>query len=323
MAAMRFMHMGREAHVVGEATAPSIRAGDGLVIVSGSGETAVSVNFARIAKGGERRGHPHHAQAGKHARPDRRRRSCRSGREDATIRRQPVRAGEPHHPRRHCPRARAQHSRRASPHASSPREFAMSALKPVVTIGDGLIDAVETSDAPPALYPGGAALNLAVGLARLNVPSVLAARIGLDRNGFRLMRYLREEGVRLINTPNADFTSVATSRRRGGEPSYDFTPSTYRRRIAFNSTLLKAIAEAPVVAVNSFSYAAARQADALCEALDARPGLEDPRPEFASEVDRRSRRLSERVRARRFEARPSSSSATRMQGCSMAARMME
>ena len=51
MAAMRFMHMGRKAHFVGEPTAPSIRVGDGLVLVSGSGETSVSVNFARIAKG--------------------------------------------------------------------------------------------------------------------------------------------------------------------------------------------------------------------------------------------------------------------------------
>jgi 6-phospho-3-hexuloisomerase len=50
MAAMRFMHMGRAAHFVGEATAPSIRAGDGLCIVSGSGKTPVSVHFARIAK---------------------------------------------------------------------------------------------------------------------------------------------------------------------------------------------------------------------------------------------------------------------------------
>jgi len=50
MAAMRFMHMGRQTHFVGEVTAPSIREGDGLVIVSGSGETAVSINFARIAK---------------------------------------------------------------------------------------------------------------------------------------------------------------------------------------------------------------------------------------------------------------------------------
>ena len=51
MAAMRFMHMGRPAHFVGEATAPSIRAGDGLCLVSGSGETPVTVHFARIAKG--------------------------------------------------------------------------------------------------------------------------------------------------------------------------------------------------------------------------------------------------------------------------------
>ena len=50
MAAMRFMHIGRTVHFVGEATAPSIRAGDGLVMVSGSGETPVSVGFARIAR---------------------------------------------------------------------------------------------------------------------------------------------------------------------------------------------------------------------------------------------------------------------------------
>jgi 6-phospho-3-hexuloisomerase len=50
MAAMRFMHMGRFAHFVGEATAPSIRAGDGLVLVSGSGNTPVAIHFARIAK---------------------------------------------------------------------------------------------------------------------------------------------------------------------------------------------------------------------------------------------------------------------------------
>ena len=50
MAAMRFMHMARAAHFVGEATAPSIRAGDGLLIVSGSGETPISVHLTRIAK---------------------------------------------------------------------------------------------------------------------------------------------------------------------------------------------------------------------------------------------------------------------------------
>lgn len=49
MAAMRFMHLGFETHVVGESTAPSVRAGDGLVLISGSGRTPVSLSFARIA----------------------------------------------------------------------------------------------------------------------------------------------------------------------------------------------------------------------------------------------------------------------------------
>lgn len=50
MAAMRFMHLGRRVHFVGEVSAPSIRKGDGLLIISGSGETPVSLGYARIAK---------------------------------------------------------------------------------------------------------------------------------------------------------------------------------------------------------------------------------------------------------------------------------
>lgn len=50
MAAMRFMHIGRNVHFVGEVSAPSIRKGDALLVISGSGETPVSVGFARIAR---------------------------------------------------------------------------------------------------------------------------------------------------------------------------------------------------------------------------------------------------------------------------------
>ncbi len=50
MVAMRFMHLGRTAHVQGEATAPSIRQGDGILFVSGSGETPVTLHFARVAR---------------------------------------------------------------------------------------------------------------------------------------------------------------------------------------------------------------------------------------------------------------------------------
>jgi 6-phospho-3-hexuloisomerase len=50
MAAMRFMHVGYDVHVVGEATAPSVRRGDRLVLVCGSGQTPISVEFGAIAK---------------------------------------------------------------------------------------------------------------------------------------------------------------------------------------------------------------------------------------------------------------------------------
>lgn len=50
LAAMRFMQLGRTCHVVGDATAPAIGAGDTLLVVSGSGRTPVSVAFAEIAR---------------------------------------------------------------------------------------------------------------------------------------------------------------------------------------------------------------------------------------------------------------------------------
>jgi 6-phospho-3-hexuloisomerase len=51
MAAMRLVHVGFDVHVVGEATAPSIGADDGLVVISGSGETPISLHLARLARG--------------------------------------------------------------------------------------------------------------------------------------------------------------------------------------------------------------------------------------------------------------------------------
>jgi len=50
MVAMRLMHVGFDAHAVGEPTAPSIDEGDGLVMISGSGETPVALHVARLAQ---------------------------------------------------------------------------------------------------------------------------------------------------------------------------------------------------------------------------------------------------------------------------------
>jgi 6-phospho-3-hexuloisomerase len=50
MAAMRLMHLGHSAHVVGEATAPAITAGDALLVVSSSGTTPVTLHFVQTAR---------------------------------------------------------------------------------------------------------------------------------------------------------------------------------------------------------------------------------------------------------------------------------
>jgi 6-phospho-3-hexuloisomerase len=50
MVAMRLMHLGRECHVVGEATAPAVCTGDGLIAISGSGTTATTLRHARTAR---------------------------------------------------------------------------------------------------------------------------------------------------------------------------------------------------------------------------------------------------------------------------------
>ena len=49
MTAMRLMHLGLTAHVVGEATAPAIESGDLLLVASGSGTTPGIVHAAQTA----------------------------------------------------------------------------------------------------------------------------------------------------------------------------------------------------------------------------------------------------------------------------------
>jgi fructokinase len=158
----------------------------------------------------------------------------------------------------------------------------------VVSVGDGIIDAVELAPGKIEHHPGGAALNLAVGLARLGLSSQLVTRFGTDRYGFLIERYLREEGVGIFNPPNVDFTGVAFSRRVNGEPAYEFNPVMFRRRIAFTDKVIAAIAGAAAVAVNSFPFDDGAQSDALVAAFRQANGLTvvdpNPRPRLIADM---------------------------------------
>lgn len=158
----------------------------------------------------------------------------------------------------------------------------------VVTIGDCIIDELRAEGKEPERHAGGAGLNLAAGIARLGTPSTLVTRVGQDRDGYYLLRYARERGIRIVNTPTVDPTGVVSSTRLNGEPSYTFAPAMYRRRIAFGAQALREISDAAIVVVNSYPMDDPAQADDLVRVFSAAPGLRiadpNPRPRLISSL---------------------------------------
>jgi fructokinase len=149
----------------------------------------------------------------------------------------------------------------------------------VVVIGDALID--ELRDASGSQdFVGGAALNVAVGLSRLGVPTTLIAMIGDDADGQRIRAFLDQYGVGLLATPGLLGSSRATSDRAEGEPRYLFNEAARARRIAFGDEERLAIADARLVVVSCFPFDDDEQSVALEDAV-ANPGRRlvlDPNP---------------------------------------------
>lgn len=158
----------------------------------------------------------------------------------------------------------------------------------VVTIGDCIVDEIRVEGKEPERFAGGAGLNLAAGIARLGLPSTLVTRVGQDRDGYNLLRYARERGIRIINTPTVDPTGVVTSTRVNGEPSYAFAPAMYRRRIAFGADARQTLSNAAATVVNSYPLDNPAHADDLVRAVSTAPGLRivdpNPRPRLISSL---------------------------------------
>jgi fructokinase len=156
----------------------------------------------------------------------------------------------------------------------------LASAAPVVVIGDAVVDILEEPDGAQARFAGGAALNTAVGLSILGCPVVLVAALGRDRNGYWVMGYLRENGVRLVPSRSCDFTGTATSSRVSGEPTYSFNPAIRRRNLTLPRAALDLLESAPAVIVNSYPFDDAVQVAALCEALRMAQGnrVVDPNP---------------------------------------------
>lgn len=150
----------------------------------------------------------------------------------------------------------------------------------VVVVGDALIDELR-DDHGVREFVGGAALNVAVGLARLGVPATLIAMLGDDEPATRVRSYLDDFGVELIATPSLLGTARAVSTRTGGgEPTYEFNEASQRRRIRFADAERAAMKDADLVVVSCVALDDAEQAAELADAIVASgaPVAVDPNP---------------------------------------------
>jgi fructokinase len=95
----------------------------------------------------------------------------------------------------------------------------------ITVVGEALLDLVADADARTfAAHPGGSPANVAVGLARLGTPVILATQLGEDLPGRLVGEHLRKSGVAVERLPaRSSSTSLALAAVDGrGVASYDF-----------------------------------------------------------------------------------------------------
>ncbi|SDN45337.1 fructokinase [Cryobacterium flavum] len=149
----------------------------------------------------------------------------------------------------------------------------------VVVVGDALIDVLRDSEASRE-FAGGAALNVAVGLAVLGLPTTLIAMVGDDADGAVIREFLEKYGVQLIATTGPLGSSRAVSDRTDGEPRYFFNPAAKARRIEFGAAERAALESAELVVVSCFPFddTAQTEAFAACVSDPERRLFIDPNP---------------------------------------------
>ncbi|MFE7066374.1 PfkB family carbohydrate kinase [Microbacterium sp. NPDC057658] len=155
-----------------------------------------------------------------------------------------------------------------------------------VVIGDALIDEIR-DEAGVREFVGGAALNVAVGLRRLGIPTTLIAMVGEDVAGAHIREYLADHGVRLIASaaPHGSSRAVVT-RAANGEPSYVFNRAAQERTVRYSDEARAAIGDADIVAVSCFPFDAPEEVDALAAAVEGARLAIDPNPRTGMLSDR-------------------------------------
>ena len=158
----------------------------------------------------------------------------------------------------------------------------------VVVVGDALIDELR-DDSGVREFVGGAALNVAVGLTRLGVPTTLIAMLGDDEAGAHIRAYLADYGVELIASPSAarhlaGGEHAQRVRRAGLRIQRGGPGAPHRLR---RCEIRAAIADAAIVVVSCFPFDNAAQTELLpTRSRASRPVAIDPNPRSGMMTDR-------------------------------------
>jgi fructokinase len=96
---------------------------------------------------------------------------------------------------------------------------------PFVVVGESLVDVVVPLRGEPSQAAGGSPMNVAVGLARLGVPTVLITQVGDDEHGRCISEHVRASGARLADVSVLPGRTTSTSTARldaDNAASYEF-----------------------------------------------------------------------------------------------------
>lgn len=159
----------------------------------------------------------------------------------------------------------------------------------ITVVGDALIDELRDPSGSRE-FVGGAALNVAVGLALLGDDATLLAMVGDDEPAARIGAFLDDYGVRLVASPSEHGTSRAVSIRMDGEPRYEFNEAAQHRRLRFDDATRSALADADLVVVSCYPFDDDEQVDLLLDAID------DPERRLVVDGNPRSGMLHDRDR---------------------------
>ncbi|WP_087484817.1 carbohydrate kinase family protein [Brachybacterium massiliense] len=163
-----------------------------------------------------------------------------------------------------------------------------------LVIGEALTDIVHEADGTVLSRPGGSPANVAVGLARLGVPTALLTRLGADVNGGALREHLEQSGVRLREAGTEPPERAPTAEARigpDGAATYrfdiDWNPGQIRLdpvRVVHTGSLATAIE--PGAAAVEAALAAANPGTLISFDPNVRPSLGLPVEDIRGRVER-------------------------------------